>query len=187
MTPEIALSAAATVPGRVPAAHTLAPETAAVADPPRLRDLAVSRTAAEVALRIGVLAVLVVWCFTIARPFLVAVVWGVILAVAAHSGHRRLAAWLGGRGGLAALLVNGLALLLLIGPLTMLGLALVHNLTDLAARIAGGDIAVPPPPASLAGWPVVGAKAAALWQLASVDLADALRPLPPQPRAAGGG
>ena len=61
----------------------------AAADPPRLRDLAVSRTAAEVALRIGVLAVLAFWCFTIARPFLVAVVWGVILAVAAHSGHRR--------------------------------------------------------------------------------------------------
>ena len=182
MTPEIALSATATVPDGVPAAHILAPETAAAADPPRSRDLAVSRTAAEVALRIGVLAVLVFWCFTIARPFLVAVVWGMILAVAAHSGHRRLAAWLGGRSGLAAVLLTTLALLVLIGPTMMLGLSLVHNLTDLAARIAGGDLDIPPPPAGLAGWPLVGAKASALWQLASVNLADALRQLQPQLR-----
>jgi predicted PurR-regulated permease PerM len=165
-----------------PPAHFRVPLEAAVAGPPRSRDLAVSRTAAEVALRIGVLAVLVFWCFTIARPFLVAVVWGVILAVAAHSGHRRLAAWLGGRSGLAAVLLTSLALLVLIGPTMMLGLSLVHNLTDLAARIAGGDLDIPPPPAGLAGWPLIGAKASALWQLASVDLADALRQLQPQLR-----
>ena len=111
MTSEIALSATATVPDGVPAAHILAPETAAVVDPPRSRDLAVSRTAAEVALRIGVLAVLVFWCFTIARPFLVAVVWGMILAVAAHSGHRRLTAWLGGLSATAPFSVAALVAL----------------------------------------------------------------------------
>jgi predicted PurR-regulated permease PerM len=158
------------------------PDPAAAAGPPRLRDLAVSRTAAEVALRIGVLLVLAVWCYVIARPFLVAVVWGVILAVAAHTGHRHLSAWLGGRRGLAAALLTAVALLLLIGPLTMLGVALVHNLTDLAARLAGGDIAVPPPPAALAGWPLIGKRAAGLWQLASVNLAAALHELQPQLR-----
>src|SRR3954453_20390308 len=105
-----------------------------------------------------------------------------ILAVAAHSGHRRLAAWLGGRSGLAAVLPTSLALLVLIGPTMMLGLSLVHNLTDLAARIAGGGRDIPRPTARLAGWPRIGATASGLWELASVNRPSPLQRLQPQLR-----
>ena len=50
------------------------------------------RRAIEAAVRIGVLAILLLWCFTIAQPFLVPIVWGVVVAVAVYPAYRRLRA-----------------------------------------------------------------------------------------------
>jgi predicted PurR-regulated permease PerM len=154
------------------------PATASV--PP---DLALARTAVEVLVRVGVLAVLVAWCFAITRPFIVAVLWGVILAVATHPGYARLRDRLGDRPRLAATLLTLLALLLLIGPLSMLMAALVGNVGDLATRLTAGEVAVPAPPAGLAEWPLVGQRVERLWQLASVNLLSALSEVQPQLRA----
>jgi predicted PurR-regulated permease PerM len=156
-----------------------------VAAPPPL-DLALARTTVEVLVRVGVLLVLVVWCFWITRPFIVAVLWGAILAVAVHPGYRRLCHWLGGREGLAAAILSLLALLLLIGPLSMMTTALVGNIADLAERLSGGQIVIPPPPTTLAEWPFLGPRVERLWQLASVNLLSAMQEVQPQLRALGG-
>ena len=155
------------------------------ATPPPL-DLALARTTVEVLVRVGVLLVLVVWCFWITRPFIVAVLWGAILAVAVHPGYRRLCHWLGGREGLAAAILSLLALLLLIGPLSMMTTALVGNIADLAERLSGGQIVIPPPPTTLAEWPFLGPRVERLWQLASVNLLSAMQEVQPQLRALGG-
>jgi predicted PurR-regulated permease PerM len=128
----------------------------------------------------------VVWCFWITRPFIVAVLWGAILAVAVHPGYRRLCHWLGGREGLAAAILSLLALLLLIGPLSMMTTALVGNIADLAERLSGGQIVIPPPPTTLAEWPFLGPRVERLWQLASVNLLSAMQEVQPQLRALGG-
>jgi predicted PurR-regulated permease PerM len=146
-------------------------------------DLALARTTVEVLVRVGVLLVLVVWCFWIVRPFIVAVLWGAILAVAVHPGYRRLRSALGGRAGLAAAILSLLALLLLIGPLSMMTSALVGNIADLAGRLTAGQLVVPPPPATLGEWPLVGRRAEQLWQLASVNLLSAVQEVQPQLRA----
>ena len=57
---------------------------------PESSDLAIARISAEAAIRVGLLLVLVYWCFTIAEPFLVPIVWGMIIAVAVHTGYDRL-------------------------------------------------------------------------------------------------
>ena len=44
----------------------------------------------EAAIRIGVIAGLIAWCFLIARPFLVPIIWGAIIAVAVFHGYDRL-------------------------------------------------------------------------------------------------
>jgi len=66
-------------------------------------DVFVAR-ALEATIRIGVLLLLVVWCFSIVRPFLVPVAWGIIIAVASFGLYERLEALTGGRRGLAAAL-----------------------------------------------------------------------------------
>ena len=67
-------------------------------------EFTIARTSAEVVVRVGLLLVLAFWCFSIAQPFLVPIVWGMIIAVAVHHGFARLRRALGGRGGLAAVL-----------------------------------------------------------------------------------
>ena len=42
----------------------------------------------EAAIRIGVIAGLIAWCFVIARPFLVPIVWGAIIAIAVFHGYK---------------------------------------------------------------------------------------------------
>ena len=44
----------------------------------------------ETVIRIGVLAALVLYCFQIVKPFIIPVVWGIIIAVASYPGFLRL-------------------------------------------------------------------------------------------------
>ena len=46
-------------------------------------DVFVAR-ALKATIRIGALLLLVVWCFSIVRPFLVPVVWGIVIAIASY-------------------------------------------------------------------------------------------------------
>ena len=70
-------------------------------------------TALEAAVRIGMVALLGAWCFSIMRPFVGPVTWGIIIAVAVYPLYQHLVKWLSGRGKLAAALFTLLALALL--------------------------------------------------------------------------
>jgi predicted PurR-regulated permease PerM len=149
-------------------------------------DLAVSRTAVEAVVRVGLLLLLTFWCFTIAQPFLVPVVWGMIIAIAVHPAYRRLRHALGERGRLAALLVSLLLLVLLIVPLIMLSRALVDNVAGLAQALAQGRMALPLPPDGLAGWPVIGPPLHRFWHLALDNVGAAVDQIAPQLKAFAG-
>ena len=57
--------------------------------------------------RMGVVALLVLWCFDIVRPFIVPIVWDIIVAVAIFLLYRRLRSLVRERAKLAATLVTG--------------------------------------------------------------------------------
>ena len=154
---------------------------------PRSQDgeFAIARTSAEVVVRIGLLLVLAFWCFSIAEPFLVPIVWGMIIAVAVHHAFARLRRALGDRNGLAATLITIGLLLVLILPLGMLSRALVDDVAGIVEQLSGG-LTIPPPPAWLAGWPLIGAPLDQFWQLASANLGQALARIGPQLQAVGG-
>ncbi|MEK0085713.1 AI-2E family transporter [Benzoatithermus flavus] len=149
-------------------------------------DLMVSRVAVEAVVRVGLLLLLTFWCFTIAKPFLVPVVWGTLIAVAIHPVHHRLRHDLGDRDRLAAFLVSFLLLILLILPLVVLSRALVDNVASLARVLAEGGIALPPPPEGLAGWPVIGPPLDEFWRLALDNLRTALGQVTPQLKVLAG-
>ena len=81
----------------------------------------------EAAIRIGAIAALIIWCFLIAQPFLVPIVWGAIIAVAVFHGYKRLVTWLGGRRVTAAVLATLSMLVLLVVPSVLLGKSLVSG------------------------------------------------------------
>ena len=64
------------------------------------------RNAIEAAIKIGVVLIIVLWCFQIVRPFIGIVVWGTIIAVAVFPLARKLTGLMGGRRKSAAALVR---------------------------------------------------------------------------------
>src|SRR3974377_328918 len=58
--------------------------------------------ALEVTIHIGLVVLLLFACFLILRPFRLIILWGVIIAVASYPAYRKLVGFLGGRGGLGA-------------------------------------------------------------------------------------
>lgn len=153
--------------------------------PRGIDDQLLMRRALEAIIRIGVVAVLAFWCFLIVRPFLIPLVWGIIIAVASYPLYRRIAAWVGGRPAVAAALFTLIALVVLVVPMVLLTGTLVDTAQVLAQDLSDGALTIPPPPESVAGWPVIGEPVAEFWKLATVNLAAALGQIGPQLKAAG--
>jgi predicted PurR-regulated permease PerM len=139
----------------------------------------------EAAIRIGVLAALLVWCWDIARPFLVPLVWGVIIAVATYPAYRGLEARLGGRRALAAVLFTIIMIIVVIVPSAVLGESMASGVHNAAAAFQAGTLEIPPPPERVKSWPFVGDSFYAFWQLASENIVQAARELSPWIKTAG--
>jgi len=146
---------------------------------PSISDRVFMKRTVEVAIRIGVIVGLIAWCFMIARPFLVPVIWGAIIAVAVFHGYEWLQTGLGGRRITAAVLVTLLMLVLLVVPSVLLGESLLSGARNVAESFKSGELHIPPPPEGVVGWPLIGEPISKAWTLASEDLEGALRQASP--------
>ncbi len=130
------------------------------------------RRSVEAAIRIGLMAGLVWWCFRIVSPFVMPVLWAIIFAVALFPVFRWLKSKLGGRGGLAATVLTLVALALLIVPIVMLSTSTIESVQSLTRGVEDGTLSVPPPPEGVAEWPVVGEQLSVVWAQAADNLQD---------------
>lgn len=139
----------------------------------------------ELSIRLSVIGALLYWTFIIVEPFAAMLVWSVVLAVAFYPVFEKVAGKLGGRPILAAALMTIAGLVLVIGPVTWMGVGVIEPVKSVIAGIDNGDLAIPPPPDSVKDWPVVGATAYEYWELASTNLHSALSQLLPQLKPVG--
>jgi predicted PurR-regulated permease PerM len=139
---------------------------------------------ADVAIRLTLVALVVYWSFLLLRPFIAILIWAAILSVALYPIYLWLKRILGGRSTVAAILLTLLALIVILGPISALGAALVENLSSIAVGISDGTVKVPPPPPSVADWPIIGKELSAFWQTASQELGETLASIEPQLKAA---
>jgi predicted PurR-regulated permease PerM len=131
--------------------------------------------AIEAAVRLGLLLLLATWCFKIVTPFIVPVVWGVIIAVAIYPLFTMLKSKLGDRNKLAATVYTLIALALLITPTVMISDSLIETSSILKERYEAGTLKIPPPNDSVKDWPLVGEKLHAVWGQASVSIEGTLK------------
>ncbi len=148
-------------------------------------DSVLLRNSVEAAIRIGLVAILVFWCYAIVRPFITPIVWGVIIAVAIYPIYQRLNALLGGHQKIAAFLITLTFLVILIIPSVLLAATLVDSVQFLAKGFVSGTLTVPPPPESVASWPIVGEPLSRFWELASDNLEAALHQIAPHLKVVG--
>ncbi|HYQ70868.1 MAG TPA: AI-2E family transporter [Gammaproteobacteria bacterium] len=137
-------------------------------------DAVFQRRALEAAIRIGLVVLLVMWCFNIIRPFVMPILWGVIIAVAIYPLHMKISAALGGRRKTAATLLTVLGLLMLITPTVMVSDAALENSQTLAQELKAGTLTIPPPSEKVKSWPLIGNRLYSAWDQASSNLGEAL-------------
>jgi len=145
-----------------------------------------TKKAIEAAIRIAVLGLLVVWTFALIKPFLIPVVWGIILAVAVDPFIAWFSNVLGGRRALAAVFFVTAVIACLVIPTILLTLSSIDTIHALTARMYAGNINIPPPPATVADWPLIGPNLHQFWLLASTNLAALLKQFAPQMKSAVG-
>jgi len=133
----------------------------------------------EATIRIGLLIIITVWCFKIVEPFITPLIWGIIIAVAAHPLYSRLRIALGERHRLAATALTIAFLIILIVPTVLLTETLIDGLEMLAEKTRDGSLSIPPPPESLYNLMFIGQPLAKFWLLASENIHGALQQLTP--------
>jgi predicted PurR-regulated permease PerM len=139
------------------------------------------------AIRLICLGLIAYWAFVLIRPFLTILIWSTIIAVALYPAFEWLSAKFLGHRALAAAVITLCSLVIMLGPATWLGLSLVESAHTLSARLSEGTIAIPAPPETVKGWPVIGNYAYETWQRASTNLRDLLVQAAPQLKPLGAG
>jgi predicted PurR-regulated permease PerM len=134
----------------------------------------------DVFIRFTLVIALAVLCYQVFSPFLSLMVWAMILAITLYPTQQTLARRLGGRQGLAATLLVLAGTVLIVAPTGVLLLSLGDSVHQLIGGVRDNTLQVPAPPASVAGWPVVGEKVSGLWSLAHSDLPGFIQTLQPK-------
>jgi predicted PurR-regulated permease PerM len=139
-----------------------------------------ARLLLDVLIRFGLVLALVLLCYRIFAPFLVLMVWALILAVTLYPLHQALAARMGGRQGWAATLVTLLGVALIVAPSAVLLDSVGSSVHRLVSDVQENTLQIPPPRPGVAEWPVVGTKVHAYWQLAHDNLPALVKSLQPK-------
>jgi predicted PurR-regulated permease PerM len=134
----------------------------------------------DVLIRAGLIVAVAILCYRVFAPFLTLTVWAVILAVTVYPLHRTIANKLNGRQGLSATLLTLLGIALLVVPTAVLMNSLGDTLQDLIKGVQANSIEIPPPPDSVATWPLVGQKLHDAWSRAHNDLPSLVQSLQPK-------
>jgi predicted PurR-regulated permease PerM len=134
-----------------------------------LASLLIGSLTIDTAIRIGLLGVLLYWSLKVIGPFLTIALWSAILTVALYPMFDWLAARLGSRR-LAAMLITLLCLVIVIGPVTWLGLGLIGSVDFVMKGFDAKIFSVPLPAESVKNWPLIGEQVHRLWTLAATDI-----------------
>jgi len=144
-----------------------------------LRQLLSAEDIIQFVIRLGLLALLIIWTFVIIRPFVPILTWSAVLAVAFYPAFSWLAKILGGRPRTAAAILTLITLGIVIGPATWLGLSAVEGVRELASQLGTGDLVLQSAPEQIKTWPLIGPQLYDLWNQAYTNVRAVLREVAP--------
>ena len=144
------------------------------------RDRRLATLLMDVLIRASVIFVLAALCYRVFAPFLVLMVWSLILAITLYPLQRMLASRMRGRQGLAATAIAILGVALIVVPAAVLLSSVGDSVQRLIDDVRGNTFQVPAPPASVSAWPIVGERVHGVWQQAHDDLPGLVQSLQPK-------
>jgi predicted PurR-regulated permease PerM len=134
----------------------------------------------DVLIRAGLILALVLLIFQVLAPFLVLMVWALILAVTLYPLHQAIARAIGNRQGLAATLIALLGVVLIVAPTALLMNSVGDSVHRFVNAVQQHTLQIPPPRPGVASWPIVGEKIDTLWRSAYTDLPALVQSLQPK-------
>ncbi len=135
----------------------------------------------EIMIRISVLVFILGWCFQILSPFFSLILWGLIIAVAEYPIYNSLRKKLKGRNKLAASLITGAFLALLIIPTWLLADSMFEGVHHLREAYQSGQLSITPPDdEQVKTWPAYTKPLVDAWKMAAENLHAAAVKFAPQ-------
>lgn len=140
-------------------------------DPQELtNDQAFNRRVIDIAIKLSLMTIILLWCFAIISPFILITIWAAILAVALYPLHKKLSAMLKGNKKLASTIIAVVGISLLAIPSINLSSSAIDSAQHVYSGIEEGTLKIPAADESIKEWPVIGEKLYDLWQDASKDI-----------------
>ena len=126
--------------------------------------------AIEITIRLGILFLLIAWCFRLVYPFADIVLWGMILAIAAAPLYNSINKRLGDKPKWSAFIIILLGLIIILVPSWLFLDSMIGGAKVLMTGLEDGTLTIPPPTEKVATWPLIGAKTYDIWLQASRNL-----------------
>ena len=135
--------------------------------------------AIEIALKVGLLFLLLYITFLITKPFLSIILWGIILAVAFSPIIDKMENMLGNRKKIIIAMAL-LASIMLILPTWMLSDHIAESTTTIVSAVSEHKLMIPAPTQKVKEWPLIGQKTYELWESAHSNFQETLQNFTPQ-------
>lgn len=132
-------------------------------------------------IKIIVISALLIWSFNIVKPFILLMVWAVLVAVALYPIYQKIIkVFKGKKKGLITSLFVITLLALIVLPTISATQSIVDSSTEIYHNFNEGSLKIPPPNESVKEWPLVGEKLYGAWYKSSTDLESFIKENPEQ-------
>lgn len=139
----------------------------------------------EIAIRLGVLFLILYWCFSIVSPFVEITLWGIIFAVALYPIHRWLTRKLWNKKSLASVVIALLMIFIFILPAYFFANSFYQGVMSIKSHFDGPGPLLPQAPPEILNWPLIGSSVYDQWNAIANNLSQAAQEHLPQIKALG--
>lgn len=136
-----------------------------------MKDLITKQQPIDTYIKIVALSILLIWSFSIIQPFVMIIVWSVLVSVTLYPYYLKIVKMFKGKKqGLVTTLFILVLLSIIVVPSLNLASSAVDSTMEFKESYESGSIKVPPPPRTVKEWPLVGEKIYKVWALANNNL-----------------
>ena len=138
-------------------------------------------------IKLVILGVVLYYAFAILKPFMVPVLWGIIIAIAFSPLVVKIQKSFPKRRKTIIITGTLLLILALVVPTYILSGSVIDSSKELSSSLQDGTLAIPAPHESVKSWPIIGEKLYDLWSGAASNLESTILKFKPQFKEYAGG
>lgn len=126
----------------------------------------------DIIIRLGALAIILFWCFAILQPFILILIWAIVIAIAIYPVYKSFVKLMRGKKKFPVFLLTLVLLSVIIIPSTLVTESLYEGVSYLTKTYQAGKPLIPPPGETTAHWPSFARPILDIWQHASDNLQE---------------